>query len=387
MCLSVLFMSTACDSDSKIESNATDQASQTTAPFSEATPSTDDTAKKTEKYDYVKINEESDNLILAFDNAVAKNKFKGSVYYKIGNDFEYISAKGQADINNHLNNSSNTCYYLGSVTKQFTAVAIMMLVEQDKLALDDTLDMYYPSYKHGKNITIKNLLTMTSGIKSYMCANGEIDTAYYSKSQLGYKISSKNSAKENKNSIMNWIFAQELLFEPDSRFGFSDSNYYLLGDIIEKVSKASYEKFINDNIVVPLNLKNTSFYKNDKTALGYQGTEDNDWVYYKGVAYSSTGLISNISDLLKWVYALNENKLISQESFDEMCKPYKENYGYGFFVNGDKLYQMGNLDKYSSMFSFTKEQEKIYISLSNYAKSDPVLLYSAFNNILKPFII
>ena len=79
MCLSVLFMSTACDSDSKIESNATDQASQTTAPFSEATPSTDDTAKKIEKYDYVKINEESDNLILAFDNAVAKNKFKGSV--------------------------------------------------------------------------------------------------------------------------------------------------------------------------------------------------------------------------------------------------------------------------------------------------------------------
>lgn len=383
MCLSMIFSATACTEDDKPKPDAPTQA--TSQQPTEHKPATDDTASKKEKYDYVKINEDSDSLVSVFDNKISNMKFKGSVYYKIGNDFEYISSKGQADVNKHINNSANTCYYVGSVTKQFTAVSIMMLVEQNKLSLDDTLQKFYPSYEAGKNITIKNLLTMTSGIKSYMCANGEIDTAYYSKEQLEYKISSKNSAKENKKSIMNWIFSQKLKFEPDSRFEFSDSNYYILGDIIEKVSKKSYENFVTENIIKPLNLKNTTFNKDSKTALQYQGTEDNSWIFYNGVAYSSTGLISNIPDLLKWVNALSENELLSKDLFDEMCKPYKENYGFGFFVNNDKLFQAGKFNKYSSMLSFTRGQEEIYISLSNYAYSNPVLLYSAYNNVLKSY--
>ena len=90
----------------------------------------------------------------------------------------------------------------------------MQLVEEGKLSLDDTIDKYFPSYKYGKKITVKNLLTMTAGIKDYINKDGDTNTYAYNESQLEYKVSAENSAKKNKKAVMDWILDQELNLNP-----------------------------------------------------------------------------------------------------------------------------------------------------------------------------
>ena len=260
----------------------------------------------------------------------------------------------------------------------------MQLVEEGKPSLDDTIEKYFPSYKYGKKITVKNLLTMTAGIKDYINKDGDTNTYAHNESQLEYKVSAENSAKKNKKAVMDWILDQELNFEPNEKYMYSNSAYFLLGDIIEQVSETTYEKYIKENILKPSGMINTGFEGTDKLAVGYQDIYDNAWTLYPGVGYSATSLISNVPDLLKWVDALCTNKLISEKSFKEMTTPYKGNYGYGFVVSKDSnmISHTGKIDKYNAALAFTKDENQIYIALSNYSNSSPINL---FNNIQKTF--
>lgn len=388
LCTSLLAL-TACSCNSQGNSEATAEpttiqpttAVATTSPLKTAT---DDSETQPATYNFSRLKENSDYMLRKFDSAIANNKYKGVVYNKIGNDFEYISQKGQAVIEEHKSNSVNTQYYVGSLTKQFTAVAVMKLVEEEKLSLDDTIDKYFDDYKYGEEITIKNLLTMTSGIPSYTCQNGSIDADYYTDSQIKYSLK-EDDGENNKKVILDWILSQKLSFEPDSRFEFSDSNYYLLGQIIEKVSDTSYEEYIKENIFEPIGMKSSVFDNADNLALGYDGLDNCEWLYYDGVGYSSTGLISTASDILKWIYAFDEYKIISEESVEEMCTPYLESYGYGFFIYQDRIVQTAGFDKYSAMLEFTRSESEIFIALSNYNYSDPVHLFAMFRVYLKPY--
>ena len=186
---------------------------------------------------------------------------------------------------------------------------------------------------------------------------------------------------------MDWIFDQKLNFEPDEKYMYSNSAYFLLGDIIEQVSETSYEKYIKENILKPSGMMNTGFESTDKLAVGYQDIYDNAWTLYPGVGYSATGLISNVPDLLKWVDALCTNKLISEKSFKEMTTPYKGNYGYGFVVSKDSnmISHTGKIDKYNAALAFTKDENQIYIALSNYSNSSPINLFNNIQKTLAPF--
>lgn len=385
LCALTVLSVCGCNPDSSSAVSATSQTQQTTAADTTLSAATDDTPVQPSTYNYVEIKEKTDRIITDFDKYISDYRFKGTVYYKLGNDFEYIGKNGMANSVEHRENSLDTAYYVGSITKQFTAAAIMILAEQGKLSIDDTLDKYYPSAAQYKDVTVKNLLTMTSGIKSYMCADGEVDSSVYSQAELGYKVSKKNSAKENKSAILKWILKQDLLFEPDSSFSFSDSNYYLLGDIIEKVSKKSYESFMSENIFKPLSMKSTSFTPTKSIAVGYQNESVNEWIFYKGVGYSSTGMISTVSDILKWVYALDEYEIISQESVDLMFTPYQNNYGFGMFVNEGRASQYSKTGQFGGMLVYTRNEEEIYAAFSNYDRSNTVFLYSLFRKSIKPF--
>lgn len=92
------------------------------------------------------------------DAIITDNKFRGTVYVKIGNALEYIGTNGFSDKDRHTKNSTDTCFRIASLTKQFTAVAVMQLVEEGKLSLDDTIDKYFPSYKYGKKSPLKTCL-------------------------------------------------------------------------------------------------------------------------------------------------------------------------------------------------------------------------------------
>lgn len=371
---------TACENE-KSETSETTAPPETTvavtteAPSTEATPDSVNDGIKLADYDYNKIKLHSDSIKKSFDELVTFSKFRGAVYYRFGSDFEYIGSNGYSDQDNLLENTINTCYRAGSVTKQFTATAIMLLQQEGKLSTSDTLDKYYPDYKYGKKITIKNLLTMTSGIKDYLTYDGNVDMGYYSQDKLGYKVSAKNSAKQNKSNILKWILSQELNHNPDEKYYFSNSGYFLLGDIIEKVSGMSYEDYMRENIFEPLDMTSTGFEETDELALGYQNTNNTEWTLYPGVGYSSSGIITNVSDLLIWAESFSDNDLLTEESVEEMTTPYINNYGYGFFLNGKNLNQIGQYDKYNAQLLFNHDNTEVYIALSNYANSDSKKLY------------
>lgn len=366
-----------CCSCTNQESSAIVESS-TAKPTEEITTSgaaTDDTAQiQSPTCDYVRLKQKSDEIMADYDKIISEESFNGALYFKIGNDFEYIKSSGSANSGKHINNSANVCYYIGEVTQQFTASAVFILAEQNKLSLDDTIDKYYPDYKNAEKITIRNLLTMTSGIKDYVTYFSEIEG-----------VSKNNSAKENKKQIMNWIFSQELLFEPDAEFRYSNSNYYILGDIIEKAGKKSYEAFVEENILKPLGMKSTGFKSSDKLAVGYYGSDYNKFLFYPGAAYSSSGMISTLSDLLKWVDGFTQYKVVSEDSLKTMFTSYKENYAYGFYVYDGKASSSGKLGSYNSMLVFKADESDIYIALSNYSYCNPVVVYRLFNNELKSF--
>ena len=304
---------TGCGKDTQPSVSATEKTTAVAAsqPVTKAATSDEQTQEPT--WNYSELKRKSSDISENLDAIITDNKFRGTVYVKIGNALEYIGTNGFSDKDRHTKNSTDTCFRIASLTKQFTAVAVMQLVEEGKLSLDDTIDKYFPSYKYGKKITVKNLLTMTAGIKDYINKDGDTNTYAYNESQIEFKVSAKNSAKENKKAVMDWIFNQKLNF--------------------------------------------------------------------------ATGLISNVPDLLKWVDALCTNKLISEKSFKEMTTPYKGNYGYGFVVSEESnaVSHTGKIDKYNAALVFTKDENQIYIALSNYSNSSPINLFNNINKTLAPF--
>ena len=386
--LALTFVISGCSSDktesSKLETTSVQETTQvaTTVP----NVSTNDTAEKNVKeYDSVLLKQKADEVISDFDTIISSKKYNGATYMKIENDFEYIKTSGFSNAGKHVNNSINTCYYTGSVTKQFTATAVMQLKEQGKLSLDDTLKKYFPSYKYADKITVRNLLTMTSGIKNYVLRYNEEDDYIYLQHDLENKISKDNSENEIKEKIVNWILSQELIFEPDTEYGYSDSNYYLLGKVIEKASGKTYEKYISENILKPLGLSCSGFTGSEHLSMSYQGYDDCKYMTYLGVGYSSSGLISNVSDLLKWTDGLLSYQILSEDSVKEMFTPNKENYGYGVYISGNRISVYGNTENYSSSFSYTTDKSEIFVSLTNYYDSDPVYIYSLFKQTLSKF--
>lgn len=378
---------TGCGEENRSSASATEKTTAVATTQPVTTSATSDEQNQEPTWNYSELKRKSADISNTLDDIITSNKYRGTVYVKIGNALEYIGTNGFSDKDKHTKNSTDTCFRIASLTKQFTAVAVMQLVEDGKLSLDDTIDKYFPSYKYGKKITVKNLLTMTSGIKDYINKDGDTDTEAYTESQIDFKVSKKNSAKENKKEIMNWIFNQKLNFEPDEKYMYSNSAYFLLGDIIEQVSKTSYEKYVEEKILKPSGMMNTGFESTDKLAVGYQDIYDNAWTLYPGVGYSATGLISNVPDLLKWVDALCTNKLVSEKSFKEMTTPYKGNYGYGFVVSEESnaVSHTGKIDKYNAALVFTKDGNQIYIALSNYSNSSPIALFNNIQKTLAPF--
>lgn len=378
---------TGCDEENRSSASATEKTTAVATTQPVTTSATSDEQNQEPTWNYSELKRKSADISNTLDDIITSNKYRGTVYVKIGNALEYIGTNGFSDKDRHTKNSTDTCFRIASLTKQFTAVAVMQLVEEGKLSLDDTIDKYFPSYKYGKKITVKNLLTMTAGIKDYINKDGDTDTEAYTESQIDFKVSKKNSAKENKKAVMDWIFNQKLNFEPDEKYMYSNSAYFLLGDIIEQVSKTSYESYVEKNILKPTGMMNTGFESTDKLAVGYQDIYDNEWTLYPGVGYSATGLISNVPDLLKWVDALCTNKLVSEETFKEMTTPYKGNYGYGFVVSEESnaVSHTGKIDKYNAALVFTKDENQIYIALSNYSNSSPIALFNNIQKTLAPF--
>jgi len=293
------------------------------------------------------------------------NRFSGSVL--IAQKGKILLSKGYGLANYELKapNKSQTKFLLGSITKQFTAMVIMQLQEKGLLSVDDALNKYIPDYPQGEKITIHHLLTHTSGIPNF--------TSFpeYTKTMM-----LPSSVEETIERFKN----KKLEFTPGEKHSYSNSGYIVLGYIIEKVSKKSYEDYLKENILQPLNMEDTGYGHNlpvlKNRAAGYSLAKDdlaNASYIDMTIPHAAGALYSTVEDLYLWDRTLYTEKLISKSSLDKMFTPFKDNYGYGWGISklfGHKrISHGGGINGFTTNISRYTDDDVCIIVLSNFDHS------------------
>lgn len=275
----------------------------------------------------------------------------------------YQKAFGMANLELQVPMTPNNVFEIGSMTKQFTAVSILMLEEQGKLNIEDDITKYIPDYPtQGKKITIHQLLNHTSGIKSY--------------TNMSKFISMARTDMSPKELID--VFKKEPMdFDPGDQFLYNNSGYILLGYIIEVASGETYPDFIQKNIFDTLGMTSSSYGSMQNIvpnrASGYSESENGyvnaDYLSLT-LPYAAGSIMSTTSDLLEWENALNSNILIKKESYEKAIHGSTLNdgshisYGFGLEegdVNGSPSIQHGGgIFGYTTMGIYLPK-EKIYV--------------------------
>lgn len=266
-----------------------------------------------------------DELKENMDSELKKNNFEGIVYLTQNGSVVYQSASGTDENDSGL--TVDTTMYIGSVSKQFCAAAILLLRDRGELSVDNTLDVYFPEYSNGKDITLKNLLSMRSGIPEML---GSVDN-----------ISNDKTEEENTALIKEWIFSQPLAFEPDSSYAYSNSNYFLLGNIVEQVSGQTYNDFIRTNIFEPLGMTHSGFVNEVKDAPAWASGLTYDTFTMgesvQGLTKGAGDIATNAPDMDAWMTGLRSGKIISHDSYQEMITDYSPDFAmqYGYGLKGE----------------------------------------------------
>src|SRR5438067_3101194 len=254
-------------------------------------------------------------------------QFNGSALVADNGKVIYKKGFGLANMEWNIPNAPDTKFRLGSITKQFTATVILQLVEQGKIKLDGKLIDYLPDYRKdtGSKVTIHNLLSHTSGIPSYTSLPG----FFANVSRNPFAV----------DDFIKKYASGDLEFEPGTKFVYSNSGYFLLGAIIEKVTGKPYEQVLKENIFDPLGMKDSGYDHWEtilsKRAIGYtqtpRGYETAPYLDMS-IPYAAGSLYSTVEDLYLWDQALYGEKILSAKSKELMFTPNLNNYGYGFVM-------------------------------------------------------
>lgn len=293
---------------------------------------------------------------------VKASHFSGSVLIAQHGHVLVSKGYGMADVELGVRNSPVTKFRLGSVTKQFTAMAILELQERAEISVQDPVCKYLPDCpKAWQPIKILHLLTHTSGIPNF------------------------TSFPDYKNTMAMPTTTPELLlrfkgkpldFPPGEKFSYSNSGYEVLGAIIEKVSGQRYQEFLRKNIFDPLEMADTGYDSNGRIivnrAKGYTFGDEgllNCAYLDMSIPFSAGGLYSTVLDLYKWDRALYTEKLVRKKSLEEMFTPFKDDYGYGWVINKEfnrrQIDHGGGINGFSTCIRRYPDDDACVIVLSN----------------------
>ena len=324
-----------------------------------------------------------------FTSLSAKNEFNGNVLIAEKGAVVYKKSFGLRDEAKKLPLDDNSIFELASVSKQFTAMGVVLLEQKGKLKYDDPIAKYIPELGFYNGVTVRQLLNHTGGLPDYM-------------QLIGTK---GDTTKINTNKDIIALFAKEkpaAVFAPGSKFEYSNTGYALLASIIEKASGKTYAAFLADNIFKPLKMENTFVYtrrlapkKIDDYAYGYvfdannkKVLPDNDpnnsyVICLDGIVGDGT-VNSTTADLLKWDRALYTDKLVSKKSLELIFTPpvlpnnEKTNYGFGWMVNTSADYgkianHSGGWPGYVTFIERHMDNDKTIIILQNNETGMPFL--------------
>ncbi|HZH99500.1 MAG TPA: serine hydrolase domain-containing protein [Flavisolibacter sp.] len=303
---------------------------------------------------------------------VTTNNFSGTVLIAQQGKLLLSKAYGKMSREYNLNNSPDTKFFLASASMVFTSAAIMKLKEEGKLSLTDQVARFIPGYKHGKMITIGDLLSQRSGIPA-IGSGGNVD--YDSITKFAHSI----------EKLYSYFQEYDLLFTPGTKYNHGRSDYILLALIIEKITGKTFGQYLKESLFVPLSMQHTGHYSSEKEvvqnlAKGYSPTGlydvesayQIDWSSKTGHAsiYSTTG------DLQKFTQAALQSKFLTKESWDKIFTDYGDNVGYGWFIskhlNRERFQMNGRSPGYSSYVAiYPKEGLSVVVLSNNYVPMPP----------------
>ncbi len=270
---------------------------------------------------------------------------------------------GMANFEWSIPNAPDTKFRLGSITKQFTAALIQQLAEQGKIEMNAPVSRYLPEYpaRTGDKVTIHQLLNHTNGIVGYteLPAFGKISRDPYTPTKF-LEVFSK----------------LDLMFEPGTKFSYSNSGYFLAGVVAEKVSGKSYEKLLQERIFDPAGMKDSGYDSTrpllTKRAAGYDNTFDgfvNTSFIEMSQPYAAGSLYSTVEDLYRWDQALYGDKILSAASKEKAFQPGLSNYGYGWVITKKDgvttIEHGGGINGFNTIITRNPETKRLIVLLSN----------------------
>lgn len=302
---------------------------------------------------------------------VDSRSFSGSVLIAEGENVLISKGYGMANLEHDVPNTPQTKFRLGSITKQFTAMAVLILQEQGQLDVQDPVCDYISDCPEAwQAVTIHHLLTHTSGIPNYT-GFPDFDELIV----LGSTV----------RGTIDTFRDKPLDFAPGTAFAYSNSGYMLLGHIIEQsAGNPSYGAFVSENIFQPLNMMNSGDDQNSlvlsNRASGYvrvfPNTLRNADYFDMSVPNADGGLYSTVEDLYLWDRALYTEALVSQNSLDMIFMPYQGDYAYGWFISEmlDRKVTThnGGSSGFATNIARFVEDDVVIIVLSNIENADPV---------------
>jgi len=329
-----------------------------------------DSFSDTEQNNQYNIASELDEYMTSY-NENSSYKYSGAILVAKGDEILLNKGYGMANYEEDISNEPNSVFAIGSLSKSFTAAAIMQLQEKQLLSVEDPISKYIDGHERGDDITIHHLLTHTSGLK---------------RDGLVYGLNGV-SLKEN----IDYIIKASLLFEPGEDYSYSNAGYNILAAIIEKVSGKSYNEYIRDNIFVPLEMNSSRCgiddSYGDNQAIAYKiltGDPIKLRMFDFSKLIGSGNIYSTVEDLYKFDRALCSDKLLSKESLGKMFTVYSDsNYGYGWGIaerfGHKEISHNGHIDGYYSSILRYPDDDFVLIFLTN--NSDSTALFEVSETI------
>ncbi|GAC1475338.1 MAG: serine hydrolase domain-containing protein [Isosphaeraceae bacterium] len=294
---------------------------------------------------------------------VKNDRFCGAIL--VARDGKVLARRGygMANLELEVPNTPETRFRLGSLTKQFTATALMILRERGKVDVHEKVKTYLPeSPRAWDEVTLHHLLTHTSGIPSYTSLPDYL---------------TRMREPTTPDQLLARFKDRPLEFPPGSKYQYSNSGYAVLGKVIEAVSGRGYADFLHEAIFEPLNMKNTGYDRSPPIlkhrASGYTrsllATINADYLDMS-IPYAAGGLYSTVDDLLLWDRALDSEKLVSRKTLEMMFTPFKENYGYGWLITREfgraMLSHQGGINGFVTDIRRFPDEKLCVIVMSNF---------------------
>jgi CubicO group peptidase (beta-lactamase class C family) len=292
-----------------------------------------------------------------------EDNYSGVVFIAEKGRVLFNKAYGYRNAQEKQPHTTGSIFQIGSLTKQFTAEVVLMLAKEKKLELTDKLSKYFPDFPNSEKINVTHLLSHTSGLYNYT------EDSLFSE-VLQFK-------KVSRETMLNLVRNKPIKFEPGSQFSYSNTNYVLLGYIIEKVTGKGYDEVVRNYIFKPLGMKKSGFdymgLKDKDKSAGYDLLDETNSVPAPPTDYTASfaagAMYSTAEDLYTWHKALQSYKLLPKDWQEKAYTPNQDRYGFGWLADTafEKrvLLHSGGISGFTSYILRVQEEDLCIIMLEN----------------------